>query len=66
MASASSPAKAAEKSIQQASSVQSGQGIAQLLAEKIVELFGGNHIPADSSPVANAPAGVQQLFGFAF
>ncbi|MBW4514105.1 MAG: hypothetical protein KME11_02630 [Timaviella obliquedivisa GSE-PSE-MK23-08B] len=62
---ASSPTKAAVTA-QSTSSTQAGQGIAQLLAEKIVELFGGDQVPADSSPVANEPMGIQQLFGFAF
>jgi hypothetical protein len=68
---ASSPAagsstRAAVKSASQAPSVHVEQGIAKLLAEKIVELFGGNHIPAASTPVANEPMGIQQLLGSAF
>jgi hypothetical protein len=64
--SAGSSAKAAVKSAQKASSVHMEQGIAKLLAEKIVELFGGDHSPANSTPVASEPTGIQQLFGFAF
>ncbi len=63
---ASPPAKTTVKSPSIPPSTQAGQGIAQLLAEKIVELFGHDRVPADSSPVANEPAGIQQLFGFAF
>jgi len=63
---AGSPAKTAAKSAQPTPSTQAGQGIAQLLAEKIVELFGGDQVPPDSTPVANEPTGIQQLLGFAF
>jgi len=63
---AGSVAKAAEKSVPTASSTQEGQGIAKLLAEKIVEMFGGGHVPTDSTPVAGEPAGIQQLLGFSF
>jgi hypothetical protein len=63
---AGSPDPSAVKSAQQeAPSVHGEQRIAQLLAEKIVELFGGHHVPEDSTPVANEPTGIQQLFGFA-
>lgn len=48
-----------------APSVSVDPGIAQLLAEKIVELFGGDYIPADSTPVASESVGIQQLLGFA-
>jgi hypothetical protein len=41
-----------------------GQGIAHLLAEKIVDLFGGEQAPAESKPLAEEAAGIQQLFGF--
>jgi hypothetical protein len=55
---AAKPAKA-EQSSQQAAE---GQGIANLLAEKLVEMFGGDRVPDASTPVANESAGIQQLF----
>jgi hypothetical protein len=41
-----------------------GQGIAHLLAEKIVDLFGGDQVPAASKPLTEEVSGIQQLFGF--
>jgi hypothetical protein len=40
------------------------RGIAQVLAEKLVEMFGGDRVP-ESTPVAQEPVGIQQLFEFA-
>jgi hypothetical protein len=57
-------ANASKKSTQAAPAIEGEPGIAKLLAEKLVELFGGDRLP-DSSPVANEPVGIQQLFGFA-
>jgi hypothetical protein len=65
---ASSPAaNAAGKpanSAQMDQGAEADRGIAQILAEKLVEMFGGDRVP-DSTPVANEPVGIQQLFGFA-
>jgi hypothetical protein len=70
---ASSPAAKPAKSAQQ-EQVSEGdtvpgalreRGIAQVLAEKLVEMFGGDQVPDASTPVANESGGIQQLFGFA-
>jgi hypothetical protein len=65
---ASSPdAKAAGNARSSQTSHSSGgdRGIARVLAEKLVEMFGGDRVPDASTPVANETGGIQQLFGFA-
>jgi hypothetical protein len=60
------PAAKPEKSAQQEQASEGDRGIAQVLAEKLVEMFGGEYVPDASTPVANESEGIQQLFGFAF
>jgi hypothetical protein len=66
MASSPSAKPAAKSATSQAGNASEGdRGIAQVLAEKLVEMFGGDRVPDASTPVASESEGLQQLFGFA-